>query len=225
MGRPRRYRWRSVLQPPEYLTVPQAPLGALVWRLPAGAVSVSSAPVGGGWSRPRWILNVQVERGYARTDVEANIAEVAGAADLTGPGVGLLTAARVGRYGTGEERGLRVDVTAGVSHPTWAAAPDEHLAATAPGTVNIVARLPVALDPAAAVNAVATITEAKTQAFIERGVPGTGTATDAVTVAWTAGAGPPVRFCGPRAPWGAALARATRDAVVAAMDRPEAVGR
>ncbi|MEM9563958.1 MAG: adenosylcobinamide amidohydrolase, partial [Actinomycetota bacterium] len=116
-------------------------------RLPADAVGVSSAVVGGGWSRPGWILNVQVERGSARTDVEAHVA------------------------------------------------------------------------------AIATSIEAKTQAFIERGIPGTGTATDTVTIVWRPTAEPPVRFCGPGAPFGAALARATRDAVAAAMPLVGAVGR
>ncbi|MEM9565542.1 MAG: adenosylcobinamide amidohydrolase, partial [Actinomycetota bacterium] len=66
-----------MLEPPEQLTVPEAPFDALAWRLPADAVGVSSAVVGGGWSRPGWILNVQVERGSARTDVEAHVAAIA----------------------------------------------------------------------------------------------------------------------------------------------------
>lgn len=199
-----------------------APLGALVWRLPPGSVGVSSAVVGGGWSQPHWVLNLQVERGYARLNVSEHLQAVANAAGLVGAGIGLLTAADVGRYGYREERGFRADVTAGVSDPTWAAAPDEPGERPAVGTVNIVVRSPVALEPAAAVNAIATITEAKSQAFFERGIPGTGTATDAVAVVWPSNAETSVQFCGPRAPWGAVLARVARDAVAAAIAKSAA---
>lgn len=205
--------------PPEHVTLPTAPLGALLWRLPPRSVALSSAVVGGGWSQPAWILNLQVERDYARTDVDAHATEVARSAGLAGTGLMFLTAADVTRYGDRHERGLRVEATAGVSDPTWAAAPDEPGEPTTAGTVNIVARAPVALEPAAAVNAIATITEAKCQAFFERGIPGTGTATDAIAIVWSVGEEPAIRFCGPRSRWGAVLARVTRDAVGAAIDQ------
>ncbi len=68
--------------------------------------------------------------------------------------------------------------------PTWAAVPggtaDPDLA---PGTINIIVSVPVPLSDAALVNAVMTVTEAKTQAVLDAGFPGTGTATDAVCVA------------------------------------------
>ncbi|MEM7326146.1 MAG: adenosylcobinamide amidohydrolase [Actinomycetota bacterium] len=214
-----------MLPPPDHLIGPDTPLGALIWRLPAASAALSSAAVGGGWSTPRWIVNLQVPRDYARTDVGDHVGTVARLAGLDGPGVGLLTAASVERYGAGEERGLRVDATAGIADPTWAAAPDEPQLSPArdepagPGTVNIVARFPDPLEPAAAVNAIATITEAKTQAFFERDIPGTGTPTDAITVVWPTHGERPIRFCGPRSPWGAAVARATHHAVGAAIDR------
>lgn len=175
-------------------------------------------------SRPEWIVNIQVPRNYGRTDLDNHVREVAQGVDLDGAGVGLLTAAQVSLFGVGEERGLRVEATAGVSHPTWAAHPasaaeNEPGAPAAPGTVNIVVRMPVELGVAAAVNAVATVTEAKTQAFFERGIPGTGTPTDTVTIVWVPTSESTVEFCGPRSPWGAAIARATHDAVGDAIDR------
>jgi adenosylcobinamide amidohydrolase len=82
------------------------------------------------------------------------------------------------------------------------------------GTVNIVAWVPVGLSDAALVNAVGTVTEAKAQALWELGLPATGTATDAVVVLCPPD-GPREAYGGPRSRWGAPLARATRDAVVA----------
>ena len=48
---------------------------------------------------------------------------------------------------------------------------------------------------------------------IPLGVPGTGTASDAVVLAWPREGVAPEPFAGPRAPLGAALALATHDAV------------
>jgi adenosylcobinamide amidohydrolase len=61
------------------------------------------------------------------------------------------------------------------------------------------------------VNAVATATEAKVQAMIEAGVPGTGTASDAIAVCCPPGGREP--YGGPRSEWGARLARAVHAAV------------
>jgi adenosylcobinamide amidohydrolase len=98
-------------------------------------------------------------------------------------------------------------------------------------------RVPVALSDAALVNAVVTATEAKTQALLEAGVPGSGTSSDAVCIACPApgalasaspvsrspAAGslasgqevPVEEYGGPRSPWGARIARATHRAVAA----------
>jgi adenosylcobinamide amidohydrolase len=112
--------------------------------------------------------------------------------------------------------------------PTWAAAPDgnadpelhpiwlEDVAQASmprPGTINIIAAVPVPLTDAAYVNAVITATEAKAQALIEAGFPGTGTASDAICVAAPADDGTQEDFTGPRSVWGARLARAVHAAV------------
>jgi adenosylcobinamide amidohydrolase len=81
------------------------------------------------------------------------------------------------------------------------------------GTINIMAVLPVAMTDAALVNAVMTMTEAKTQALVEAGVAGTGTASDAVCLAVPA-VGEAELFGGPRSLWGARLARAVHAAVL-----------
>lgn len=65
-----------------------------------------------------------------------------------------------------------------------------------------------------------TATEAKAQALRDRGVPGTGTATDAVTVVWLSG-GAPERFAGPRSQWGSRLGQAVYRAVWAGAGPPD----
>ena len=83
------------------------------------------------------------------------------------------------------------------------------------GTINVIVTVPVALSDAAYVNAVATATEAKTQAIIEAGYSGTGTATDAICVAAPRFGATPQDFAGPRSQWGARIARAVHAAVYA----------
>jgi len=65
-----------------------------------------------------------------------------------------------------------------------------------------------------AVNAVVTATEAKTQALAARGVQGTGTATDAVTIVWPPGIAAE-QFAGPRSRWGWRIGQAVYRAVSA----------
>lgn len=124
----------------------------------------------------------------------------------------MFTAADVERVQRGADGGVVVEATVGLTHPIWAADADDPVAATVPGTINIVAQLPVRLSEAALLNALCTATEAKTQALLSAGVPGTGTASDAVTVVCPAH-GPVEPFGGPRSVWGARLARAVFAAV------------
>ena len=193
----------------------------LVWRLPRPVRAISSGPFGGGLSACRWVINATVDKAYGRTDPEVHIADLARGLDLRGPGAGLLTAVHVGEAVSADDGGVAVTATVGLGHQTWAAAPDGDLR-TGPGTINIVAFLPVPLSDAALVNAVITATEAKTQALWEHGVKATGTASDALFVGCKGGwAGAAVAveldtaepFAGPRSVWGARLARAVYAAV------------
>ncbi|MFE3638004.1 adenosylcobinamide amidohydrolase [Streptomyces sp. NPDC059168] len=188
-------------------------LHALLWRAGPGWRMISSAVLGGGIGERDWVLNAQVAHGYRRTDPDRHLAELAAGAGATGPGVGLMTAADVSRPGRARDGGAEAVVTAGISVRGWAATPAEGTAQ--PGTINIVAVLPVALTDAALVNAVATATEAKVQALLDAGHDCSGTPTDAVCVASrTPAPGTPLHpFAGPRSPWGARLARAVHRAV------------
>jgi adenosylcobinamide amidohydrolase len=186
-----------------------------VWR-PAAPVRVAASTVlGGGIGLRHWVLNAQVPRTYRRLDPDEHLRELAAAAPtvLAGEGVGMLTAVDVRDGVAACDGGVEVVATVGLGWPTWAAAPDGDPGPPI-GTINIVVALPVALTDGALVNAVATATEAKVQALFDAGVAATGTASDAICVA-AATTGRPELFAGPRAPWGARLARAVHAAVLA----------
>jgi adenosylcobinamide amidohydrolase len=157
-----------------------------------------------------------VPDGYTRHDPDAHLREIADALGLAGEGTGFLTAVDVREVVHREEDGVHASVTTGVgAHPTWAAAPAA-VVAPGPGTINAVCFLPVRLSPAALVNAVATVAEAKAQALWDAAVPGTGTSTDATAVLCPAD-GPAETFGGPRSPIGGALARVVHSAVLTAL--------
>lgn len=186
---------------------------ALVWRTAPGWQTVSSAVLGGGIGPCSWVLNAEVDLSYSRLDPEQHLQKLVCEAGLTGPGVGMLTAASVMRFTRAEDGGVEVVATTGLSKPTWAAAAAEAIQpVSAPGTINLIASVPVRLSHAALVNAVITVTESKAQAMIAAGMPGTGTASDAVCIACPA-TGSPEPFAGPRSRWGAPLARATYQTV------------
>jgi adenosylcobinamide amidohydrolase len=188
------------------------------WHPGPGYLMISSGVLGGGIGPREWVLNAQVPGRYARTDPARHLLQLAGGLGLTGPGVGMLTAAHVTDLILRSDQGVEVAATVGLRVPTWAAAPagaaDPELA---PGTINIIVYVPVPLADAALVNAVITATEAKAQAVLEAGFRGTGTATDAVCVAAPviAGGGVAEDFAGPRSAWGARIARAVHAAVLA----------
>ncbi len=185
----------------------------LVWRAAAPMRMVASAPHGGGIGVRRWVVNAQVPAGYGRRDPDHHLTQLGVSLGLPGRGVGMLTAADVRAVSPAVDGGVEVAATVGLGHPTWAAAPDVAGPVSLVGTVNLVVVLPERLSDAALVNAVATATEAKTQALWDAGIPGTGTATDAVCIACP-DEGPPHAFGGPRSTWGARLARAVHAAVL-----------
>jgi adenosylcobinamide hydrolase len=185
----------------------------LVWRSPTPFLSCSSAPFGGGMGLRSWIANVEVPKAYDRVDLAEHADEVRAELQLAGDGVVMLTAAAVDRHATAEDGGVRVTSTVGLTLPVWAAAPDGDRGESGPGTINIVAWVPARLSLSALVGSVATATEAKVQALGERGVAGSGTASDAVCVACPAD-GPVEPFAGVRSTWGARLARAVHATVL-----------
>jgi adenosylcobinamide hydrolase len=196
----------------------------LVWTSEEELGIASTAVLGGGLRRGRCIVSVRVPRGYGGLDPAADIRRAARAAGWE-PDVGLMTAVdlRRVRTATAGAEGVTAlaSVTAGVTRP-WAAGAGRgpHPAA---GTINAVVVLDRRLAPAAALNLLTTVTEAKVLALLEAGVrtadgqPVSGTASDATVVAWPA-AGDPLPFGGPATAPGWAAAAATRRALRETLD-------
>ncbi|MGI5159842.1 adenosylcobinamide amidohydrolase [Microbispora sp. CA-102843] len=215
-------------------------LGTLLWRFGPGWRMISSAMLGGGIGRREWVLNAQVAAGYSRMDpvehMHALGPEGPGVGMMTAALVERYAAAADGGAEAVATVGLGVPTWAAapesVPDPGMPAAPEaarepereparEAVAAgeagtcvpPRPGTINILVAVPVAFSDPALVNAVMTVTEAKTQALLEAGFPCTGTASDAVCVA-VREEGPAEAFGGPRSVWGARIARAVHRAVL-----------
>lgn len=198
-------------------------LPLLVWRFDRPMTVASTAPAGGGIGRRRWMINAQVPPGYCRRDPEHHVGELASAVGLTGPGVGMLTAVDVASVVRVLDGGVSVETTVGVSHPVWAASTEPIGEEPRAGTINVVAFVPSAFSDAALLNALCTMTEAKSQALLLAGIEGTGTASDAVTLVCLPGGGVEP-FGGPRSRWGAPLARAVCTAVRTGCADPLAPG-
>ena len=216
-------------------------LPVLVWRFAEPRLCISSDALSGGIGVRNWVINATVPLDYARADPDRHLTEIGAALELVGTGCGLLTAVDVARYQLAADSGVVAAATVGLSHPTWAAAPDRHLRRELPssastaswgefetvdyrplidgdehqvGTINIVVAVPLRLSEAALVNAVTTATEAKVQALYEAGIRATGTASDAIVVHCPTG-GTPQAYGGPRSTCGARIARAVHAAVLA----------
>jgi adenosylcobinamide amidohydrolase len=187
-------------------------LPLLLWRFASPVRAIASAPHGGGLGVRRWVINAGVPGSYGRRDPDRHLATLGVSLGLPGRGVGMLTAADVRGFTTGTDHGVEVVATVGLTHPILAAAPDE--GGELVGTINVLALVPAHLSDAALVNAVATATEAKTQALQDAGYRSTGTPTDAVCIACT-DTTTVSAFGGPRSVWGARLARAVHRAVLA----------
>jgi adenosylcobinamide hydrolase len=188
----------------------------LLWRFATPLLAIASGPLGGGIGPRSWIINATVPMSYDRDDPDIHLGSLAAGLGLTGAGLGFLTGVDVGRRVVRRDDGALVVATVGIGEASWAAAAAS--AAPGVGTVNVFAFLPVRLSDAALVNAVATVAEAKAQAFVELGYAGTGTATDATCVLCPLD-GLSERYGGPRSTWGARLARAVHQAVLVG-DRP-----
>lgn len=203
-----------VLERTAYIAGEGGPL--LVWRFPEPLPTLATTVVGGGLGSKEWALNAQVPIEYHRDPV-AHTKAIAAEHGLESQGVAMLTAAPVLDVVSRTDAGVTCHATVGVSTPTWAAASDEAWSRWSPGTINLLCWVPAPFSDAALANGLVTATEAKVQALLELGVPGTGTASDAVAVCCLPGAGE--QYGGPRSTWGARLARSVHAAVRHGVER------
>jgi adenosylcobinamide amidohydrolase len=180
----------------------------------------STAVYGGGLRQGHCIVSVHVPHSYSGLEPARDILEIAAARGLR-PDVGLMTAVDLSkaRSATSGSRTVTATavVTAGLSK-AWAAGSPLRPAPGA-GTVNLIVLLNAGLEDAAGLNLIATVTEAKVLTLAEFGIvtdqgePASGTASDAVVVAWPAHASPRFEFGGPATPAGWAAAAAIRSAL------------
>ena len=203
----------------------------LLWSPGKGWRMISTGVVGGGIGPREWWLNAKVSPDYhlsARyhdpSGPSGHLVDIAASVGAgMGPGVGMLTAAEVTRWSSANDGGVDAVATVGLGTPVWASADDASISRET-GTINLLISVPVPLSDAALVNAVMTATEAKTQALLEAGIPGTGTASDATCIACPEPGGRRgdngsedeevvEEYGGPRSRWGLHIARAVHRAV------------
>jgi adenosylcobinamide amidohydrolase len=200
---------------------------------------LSSAVLNGGFIEASHIFNMKVDKNPGGSTKIFDSSEKALASYCRNMGwegntVGMMTAANAESFSRvkRKEQGVEVTalVTAGISNARRAGDTADcgtiHMNAVEPGTVNIIMLTSARLTRTAMVEAVITVTEAKTAVFqnldIRNPVTGslaTGTGTDAVAIA--SGPGPAtVRFCGKHTLFGEMLASTVMEALTDSLSKP-----
>ena len=199
---------------------------AVVVRADEPLTTASSAVVGGGLGRASAIVNLHVPKNFRGEHADRVLEAFVARRAIPAPWVGLLTGARTEKAEVATETidGITAVaiVTVGLSNP--ASAGRTAVAAWLPSTINTILVVDAAATPAALVNLVMTVTEAKVMVVAEAGVrtldgdPASGTSTDAIVIAAT-GRGRRCEFGGPVSDLGWAAARAARAALSKGVDR------
>lgn len=188
---------------------------------------LSSAPLGGGRGTFHCLVNRHVDKDYRESDPAGEIRKwLAERGRDPEQALVLLTAARVEDVVVVEKSAPHVRVaalvTAGVGNAARAGDPGPvYTQCPSPGTINIILVVEGRMTEGAMVNAVITVTEAKTAALQELKVRdeggrlATGTTTDAVVIASTQRRkeGYVHSYAGTASPLGQAAGQAVREAV------------
>ena len=188
-------------------------------------VILSSAIIGGGFSRIRHILNAHVDKNFNTPNPKDWLRSLAARMDIRESFIGLMTAVKLSktRIAFLESDGSSVGalVTAGVSNAS--ATGITPVFSSKPGTINIILLLNARLTRAAMLNAVITATETKTAVLMEKkvltaeGDPATGTSTDTITIAATNN-GALQAYAGPVTTIGWLIARVVRESLQQSLD-------
>ncbi len=183
-------------------------------------VTLSSAIIGGGFSRIRHILNAHVDKNFNTPNPKDWLRSLAARMDIRESFVGLMTAVKLSkaRIAFLESDGSSVAalVTAGVRNAS--AAGITPVFSSKLGTINIILLLNARLTRAAMLNAVITATETKTAVLMEKkvltaeGDLATGTSTDTITIAATNN-GVLQAYAGPVTTIGWLIARVVRESL------------
>lgn len=197
---------------------------AIVLRSAQPLQVLSSAVVGGGLTQTQAIINRHVNKNYVCDDPIQDLHDFAAERGIE-QFVGLLTAVWMHQARSITLRNADITVcsiiTAGVSNA--AAAGLTQPQSFHAGTINMIVLVDGQLGAAAMVNAIKTITEAKTAILMQRGIttsdgyPATGTSTDSVVLACT-GRGDELIYGGPVTKVGYLIGRCVRNCLEAALD-------
>ncbi len=197
---------------------------------------LSSAVLNGGFVKASHILNLRVEKINSLLDAafKSPDVELGGYCETLnwkGVCVGMMTAACMDSFRMVKTAQQGVDVivlvTAGLSNARRAGDHAEHRDITAAvthiGTINIICLTSAGMTPAAMIEAVMTVTEAKAAALQNLGIqskvsdrPATGTGTDAIAVAADPQADK-IPYCGKHVLFGELLANLVIDAVTSSI--------
>lgn len=192
--------------------------------------TLNSSVLGGGFSTPYFVVNQQVDKGYAGDDpVKDLIRGVEKIGLLAEECVGMMTAAHVKdaavEYEVKKPLSVTAIATAGTSNAMAAGGTPPPFAFGGVGTINIILLIDGNLTEGGMVNAVITATEAKTMALqdlqikdVFTGEPASGTSTDAVVVTAT-GKGERLPYAGTATEVGGMIGRSVRRAVTEAIHR------
>ncbi len=158
-------------------------------RLPCRARTLSSTILNGGLGSADSVLMVQVPMHYDHADPLAHMRDLISELGLPADTVCFMTAADLHRAFSAEEVAHKgtsaiAMVTAGISNAINAGESSREgmVPHRQVGTINIMVITDKPLDDCGLANAVMTVTEAKTAALRDHGVPGTGTTSDAVLI-------------------------------------------
>ena len=198
---------------------------------------ISSAVLGGGFAQAGHILNLKVEKQSAvkNTDFKPPAAVLSGYClknNWSGVTVGMMTAASMESYRMVSAVRQAVDiivlVTSGLSNVRRAGDQAEHReilpAVSDVGTINIICLTSAGMVPAAMIEAVMTVTEAKAAALQNLDIkspvsnqPATGTGTDSMAIAADPKA-EKIKYCGKHVVFGEILARLVIEAVTSSIN-------
>ncbi len=194
----------------------------LIVTLPERYRVLSWAPLGGGFVEARTILNHQVNiYEYPTLEPESYLYNLAQQFDVAVPVVGLMTGVLMERLVrcTTQHDDLTIECFATVGLSNALAVGDPATYAERFGTINLIVAFNQALSPAALVEAVQIVTEAKVHALVAAGIRSTvsgalatGTGTDCVAVACPI-AEDAYRYCGKHTKVGELIGRVVSDAV------------
>ena len=199
-------------------------------------MTLSSAVLNGGLVKADHILNLRVakncegEKGASEPSV-VTLEKYSRMMDWKGVTVGMMTAADAESFRNVKRVEQKVEVralvTAGITNARRAGDPadcrDMGVSAPANGTINIIILTDAILTPAAMVEAVSMVAEAKSAALQnldirnpETGSLATGTGTDAVAI--VSGNGPSeIRYCGKHTLFGEMLAATVIEAITSSL--------